>query len=87
MAGEIPHVDRLLSLRNRARPGGVFAAADEQAAAPAKLFPYTYSVADMQKLLRAADERLEEDCLVQPATFRTLLLLFDMGRVCASAKR
>jgi integrase len=42
---------------------------------PAKLVPYIYSVAEMQKLLRAADERLEEDCLVRPTTFRTLLLL------------
>ena len=41
----------------------------------AKFVPYIFSVADMRLLLRAADERHEEDWLLRPITVRTLLLL------------
>jgi integrase len=39
------------------------------------MVPYIYSIDEIKRLLRAADERLEEDCLIRPKTFRTLLLL------------
>lgn len=42
---------------------------------PAKFVPYIYSMDDMRALLRAADERHEEDWLLRPCTVRTLLLL------------
>jgi len=41
----------------------------------AKFVPYIYSVDDVRSLLRAADERHEEDWLLRPRSVRTLLLL------------
>jgi integrase/recombinase XerD len=41
----------------------------------ATFVPYIYSLDDMRALLRATDERHEEDWLVRPSTVRTLLLL------------
>ena len=42
---------------------------------PAPMVPYIYSTDEIKKLRRAADERLEEDCLIRPKTFRALMLL------------
>lgn len=42
---------------------------------PAKFVPYIFSINDMRSLLRAADERHEEDWLLRPCIVRTLLLL------------
>ncbi len=42
---------------------------------PAEFIPYIYSEADMRALLEAVDARYEDDWLVRPTTFRTLLLL------------
>jgi len=42
---------------------------------PAKFVPYIFSIDDMRALLRAADERHEEQWLIRPYTVRTLLLL------------
>lgn len=41
----------------------------------ATFVPYIFSIDDMRALLRAADERHQEDWLIQPCTIRTLLLL------------